>query len=264
MTESNKFDKIEEKIERVLDEEREKIVKRIKDSEYYKVRQLAFDTRTVRSLLKLFNKGVLTDLTWIINSGKESLILAGEGPEGEVAIKVYKIYTANFKRYIDYIDGDYRFKVSKDKSKIIFTWARKEYRNLRRMYASGVRVPKPIDVVGNVLVMEFIGRNGIPAPILKDIILDKPSRYARDILENIKKMYLKADLVHGDLSEYNIMIWNDLPWIIDVSQAVVSSHPNSFSLLVNDIGRITSFFKKKYHIDLPDPYKIAEELTNVK
>ncbi len=262
MSENDKFDELEDKIEEILG--KEKTRKKIKDSEYYKVRQLAFDMRTVRSLLKLFNRGILTDLTWIINSGKESLVLAGKGPEGEVAVKVYKIYTANFKRYLDYINGDYRFRVSRDKSKIIFTWAKKEYRNLKRMKSSGVRVPRPIDVVGNVLVMEFIGENGIPAPILKDVELDRPDRYARDILDNIKKMYLRADLVHGDLSEYNIMIWKDLPWIIDVSQAVVSSHPNSFSLLVNDIRRITSFFKKRYHIDLPDPYKIAEELISRK
>ncbi len=261
---SNKFDEIEAKIERVLNREKDKIKEKVKDSEYYKVRQLAFDTGTLRSLLKLFNKGILTDITWIINSGKESVVLAGEGPQGEVAVKVYRIYTANFKRYTQYIGGDYRFRIPKDKRKIILVWAKKEYRNLKRMKLFGVRVPRPIDVVGNILVMEFIGKNGIPAPLLKDVELESPNRYLGDILENIKKMYVEANLVHGDLSEYNIMIWKDLPWIIDVSQAVIASHPNSFSLLISDIRRITSFFKKRYQIDLPDPYKIANELASGK
>ncbi|MCD6348562.1 MAG: serine protein kinase RIO, partial [Candidatus Korarchaeota archaeon] len=111
---SDRFEELEEKIERLLERDREK-EKRIKDEDYFKVKQLAFDNRTIRALLKLFNKGVLDDVTWVISAGKESLILAGRGPEGELAIKIYRIYTSNFKKYLDYIIGDHRFPPIKDR-----------------------------------------------------------------------------------------------------------------------------------------------------
>ncbi len=261
---SDRFEELEEKIERLLERDRGK-EKRIKDEDYFKVKQLAFDNRTIRALLKLFNKGVLDDVTWVISAGKESLILAGRGPEGELAIKIYRIYTSNFKKYLDYIIGDHRFPPIKDRDKIIPLWAKKEFRNLKRLREVGVRVPKPVDVVGNVLVMEFLGENGVPAPLLKDIEdLGNPERYLEEILDCIRRAYLEADLVHGDLSEYNVMIWNDHPWIIDVSQAVVSAHPLSFSLLLRDLERVTSFFKKRYRIDVPDPSRLAEELASIK
>ncbi len=259
---SDRFEELEERIEELLERDRSR--KRIKDEEYFKVRQLAFDNRTVRALLKLFNKGVLDDLTWVISAGKESLVLAGKGPEGELAIKIYRIYTANFRKYLDYIIGDHRFPPVRDRDKIIPLWAKKEFRNLKRLRDAGVRVPKPIDVVGNVLVMEFIGKDGVPAPLLRDTELVDPGRYLEEILEDIRRSYIEADLVHGDLSEYNIMVWEDHPWIIDVSQAVVTAHPLSFSLLLRDLERVTSFFKKRYRIDVPDPYKLAEELARTK
>lgn len=254
-----KFEELEEEIERLL--ERNRNEKKIKDEEYFEVRQLAFDNRTIRALLKLFNKGVLDDLTWVICAGKEALILAGRSPDRELAVKIYRIYNANFKKYLYYIIGDYRFPQIKDRNKVISIWAKKEFRNLKRLKDSGVRVPQPIDVVGNVLVMEFIGKDGVPAPLLKDAELDEPERYLEEIIEDIKRSYLKADLVHGDLSEYNIMVWEEHPWIIDVSQAVVTVHPLSFSLLLRDLERVISFFKKRYKIDTPDPYDIAEGLA---
>lgn len=258
----DKFEELEEKIERLLDSDQSR--KRIKDEEYFKVRQLAFDNRTIRALLKLFNKGILDDLSWVISAGKEALVLAGKGPDGELAVKIYKIYNANFKKYLDYIIGDHRFPPIKDKSKIISIWAKKEFRNLKRLWDSGVRVPRPIHVVGNVLVMEFIGDGGVPAPLLRDARLEDPERYLEEIIEDIKRSYLEADLVHGDLSEYNVMVWREHPWIIDVSQAVVTIHPLSFSLLLRDLERITSFFKKRYGINPPDPYELAERLADNK
>ncbi len=255
------IDELEAKLEEIFRKE-EKKYKRMKDEEYYKVRQLAFDQRTVRSLLKLFNKGVLYDLTWVISAGKEALVLAGVGPEGEVAVKVYRVYTANFKKYIEYLAGDYRFIPVKDRDKIIRMWAKKEFRNLKRLKQAGVKVPKPIDVTGNVLVMEFIGENATPAPLLRDLEdLKDPKGVMEAIIEDISRSYREAELVHGDLSEYNIMYWQGSHWIIDVSQAVVITHPMAFSLLLRDLERVTQFFYKRFKLTVPDPYKLAEEIS---
>jgi len=63
-------------------------------------------------------------------------------------------------------------------------------------------------------------------------------------LTNITRLYRKADLVHGDLSEYNIMIWKRKPVIFDVSQAVPTSHPMAEELLRRDLGNLNRFFSR--------------------
>lgn len=255
------YEEIERRLERIMEEEYQKRRKKVKDEEYYKVRQLVFDTRTVRALLKLFNKGVLRDITWIVSAGKEAVVMAGRGREGDVAIKVYRVATANFRKYLDYIVGDYRFVPVKDRDRLIRLWAKKEFRNLVRMYEAGVRVPKPMDVVGNILVMQFIGDEGFPAPLLREIReLSDPRGVMEDILAGIRASYLRAELVHGDLSEYNIMYWRDLPWIIDVSQAVVTVHPMAEALLRRDVERVIRFFNVRFGISGPDPWEFVEEL----
>lgn len=254
------FEDLEEKIEEIVRRGRED--KRIKDEEYYEVKQLVFDERTVRNLLKLFNKGVLEDVTWIISSGKESVVLAGRGPGGELAVKIHRVHTANFKRYLDYIVGDHRFIPVRDREKLVYLWAKKEFRNLKRMHESGIRVPKPVDIAGNVLLMEFIGENSVPAPLLREVEeLEDPERVRDAILDYVRKSYVDAGLVHGDLSEYNVMYWNREPWVIDVSQAVVIEHPLSFSLLTRDLERVISFFKRRFGIDSLDALELAEAIV---
>ncbi|MEM0017272.1 MAG: serine protein kinase RIO [Candidatus Korarchaeum sp.] len=255
-----RLEELEEKVEEILRKGREE--RRVKDEEYYEVKQLVFDNRTVRNLLKLFNKGVLNDLTWIVSSGKESVVLAGRGAGIEVAVKVHRVHTANFKRYLDYIAGDHRFVPIKDKEKLVYVWAKKEFRNLKRMWENGVNVPKPVDLAGNVVVMEFIGEGSVPAPLLREVELLESPREVRDtIIEDVRKCYLKAGLVHGDLSEYNLMYWKGKPWIIDVSQAVVLEHPLSYSLLLRDLERVVNFFKRRYGLNSIDVRELADELV---
>ena len=250
------YEDIEERIERAL----ERGEKRIKDEEYYEVKQLVFDERTVRNLLKLFNKGVIDDLTWIVSAGKESVVLAGRGGGIELAIKIHRVYTANFKRYLDYMD--YRFPIVRDKEKLVYLWAKKEFRNLKRMAEGGVKVPKPVDIAGNIVVMEFIGEDATPAPLLKDLEeLESPKGLRDAILEDVRRCYVKAGLVHGDLSEYNIIYWKNSHWIIDVSQAVVTEHPMSYSLLIRDLERVIMFFKRRYGIDSTDPKELADGIV---
>ncbi len=255
------YEEIERRLERMMEEEYAKRAKRLKDEEYYKVRQLVFDTRTVRALIKLFNKGVIRDITWIVSAGKEAVVMAGTGPEGDVAVKVYKIATANFRKYLDYIVGDYRFVPVRDRDRLIKLWAKKEYRNLFRLYEAGVTVPKPLAVVGNVLVMQFIGDEGFPAPLLKEVRkLPDPSSMLDAILADVRRAYLDAELVHGDLSEYNIMYWRERHWIIDVSQAVVTLHPMAEAYLRRDVERVIHFFSSRFGVKGPDPWSFVDEL----
>ncbi|MEM0232100.1 MAG: RIO1 family regulatory kinase/ATPase, partial [Candidatus Methanomethyliaceae archaeon] len=156
--------------------------------------------------------------------------------------------------------GDPRVKVGKNYRKIIYTWAQKEFKNLTEAYSVGVSVPKPIFVHENILVMEFIGINGIPAPLLKDWpILNK--EILNEILNEIKKLYKNARLIHADLSEYNIMINEGKPYIIDFGQAVPIEHPMSYEFLTRDINNILRFFRKA-GIETPEDEVVINWLKN--
>jgi RIO kinase 1 len=104
-----------------------------------------------------------------------------------------------------------------------------------------VTCPEPIAFHNNILIMEFIGRNGAPAPRLKDLPPENPKEFFDKIMDCIRKIYLSG-LVHGDLSEYNVLN-NVEPVIIDVSQSVLLSHPMSQELLERDVHNILKYFK---------------------
>jgi RIO kinase 1 len=109
---------------------------------------------------------------------------------------------------------------------------------------AGVRVPKPIDVSHNVLIMEFIGNDGESAPVLRETEIRNPQRVYRQILNEMRRLYTKARLVHGDLSEYNIMLWKNQPVLFDVSQAVLLEHPMADQLLRRDLENVNRYFKR--------------------
>jgi RIO kinase 1 len=96
----------------------------------------------------------------------------------------------------------------------------------------------------NVLVMEFIGRNGIRAPLLKETTLKDPKRIFRLLLTYLRRLYHKGGLVHADLSEYNIMVWKERPVIFDVAQAVLIEHPMADSFLRRDLENLHKYFKR--------------------
>jgi RIO kinase 1 len=164
----------------------------------------------------------------------------------------------------NYIIGDPRFKkIPRNVSKIIFLWASKEYKNLKRASKVGLSVPKPLFVKNNILIMEYIGFRSTPAPLLKDIRnLKQPLDLFNKILSFIKALYQKANLVHGDLSEFNILYHNQKPVIIDISQAVSTQHPKAEIFLVRDIKNIFKYFEK-LGIETPNPKEFYYEILNI-
>jgi RIO kinase 1 len=142
----------------------------------------------------------------------------------------------------EYVIGDPRFKrIRRGIRSMVFTWAEKEFKNLKIAIEVGVRVPKPIAVEKNVLVMEFIGENGVPAPKLRDYSLKNPVKTYKTVLHFVKLLYRKGQIVHADLSEYNILMQKG-PVVIDISQAVHVSHPLSKDYLKRDLGNIVKYF----------------------
>lgn len=244
MSDPGEIEREAERMERRYEEERLMLERR---SEEFEVIEAVFDGFTLAGVYKLIRKGIIDSIHGVVKAGKEGRIYWGVGPEGEeLAIKIYYTATAEFRRgMMKYIDGDPRFRrVRRDPRSIIYTWTQKEFKNLKLAEGAGVNVPKPIAFYRNILVMGFIGRDGVPAPLLREIDPVDPEAFYRQLLREVRLLYLRAGLVHGDLSEYNIMVWEDAPIIFDISQAVLRAHPMSDALLQRDLVNVNAYFEK--------------------
>ncbi|NIA11383.1 MAG: serine protein kinase RIO, partial [Nitrospiraceae bacterium] len=161
-----------EKKLKAIDQEIDQFRIRIKKSEDLKSVEGVFDTSTLKTLYYLSNKGYIDALGGVISTGKEANIFHALGCDREIAIKIYRISTSNFRAMQSYLIGDPRFKnIGNDKRSIVFTWTKKELRNLKKAHAAGVRVPEPYIARNNVLLMEFIGEDELPARQLRETSL---------------------------------------------------------------------------------------------
>ena len=203
-----------------------------------------FDKSTLMTLYDIMNANVFSYLNGVVASGKESRVYWGvRDDDSSVAVKIYLVGSAEFKRRLQYIAGDPRFgDIKKGMRNIVNLWARKEFKNLKTAYESKVPVPEPIHVKSNVLVMEFIGENGVPAPTLNACKVT--SKHYIEVLKAASKLY-KANLVHADLSEYNIFLHGKKLILFDFGSAVNIAHPNSQEFLARDIYNINRFFSKR-------------------
>jgi len=227
-------------------ERRDKMLKRDFSAERATVEEV-FDNATFMVIYSLLKKGILDELNGVVNAGKESRVYWGRDPKGnDLAVKIFLTSSAEFKKgMLKYIQGDYRFRrIKSDTKSLVYTWAQKEFKNLEQAYRAKVLVPKPIAIKKNVIVMEFIGKNGVIAPSLKKYKPEDPDKIYNTILLYVRRLYQSANLIHGDLSEYNIMIWKNKPVIFDVSQSVPTTHPLAEDLLNRDLENINRFFKR--------------------
>ena len=233
--------------------------KRKKDNSERKTGNEIFDKITLETLYKLANQGYIDILNGAISTGKEANVLKGIKSDGSiVAVKIYRIATSDFKKMQYYIAGDPRFNVrSSNKRQLINNWVNKEFRNLTRLADAGVNVPEAITSLNNVLIIEFIGdEDGNPAPTVKNLPPEDPVDFYEKLVDQMDKFINKANLIHGDLSSYNILNFNEEPVIIDVSQSVVKDHIIAQELLERDIKNI-SFEFSKMGVDTS-----IEDLTN--
>lgn len=234
-------DKMYELLEKKIDALR----KKDKGDEERKTYDEVFDRHALLSIYKLMCDGIIDTIDYPISTGKEGNVFKGTSPEkNNIAIKIYRVSTATFRNLSKYVIGDPRFKgMHKNYRKLIHTWARKEFRNLKRMREGGVSVPTPFSCHNNVLVMEYIGDDISPSPMLKDAHVEDAKKMFRQVVNNTKKIY-KTGLVHGDLSEYNILVKENKPVIIDVAQAVTLEHFSAEDWLKRDVKNVARYFRK--------------------
>lgn len=204
----------------------------------------ALDPRTRLVLFKMLNQGVFSEINGCISTGKEAnvyhaitggghhLAVKARAPEQSARkaarahppAQVYKTSILVFKDRDRYVSGDWRFRngyCRHNPRKMVRTWAEKEMRNLARLREAGIFAPEPRMLRAHVLVMDFIGEAGYPAPRLKDA--DVPAARLRELytelVRDVRTMFQQCHLVHADLSEYNILYFEGRLAIIDVSQA---------------------------------------------
>lgn len=236
---------LDERFLRRLESEVDEFRKREKDSDARKTYDQVFDRAALLNLAKLISDGVIETLDYPIATGKEANVFHATDSDGlGRAVKIYRIATATFRNIARYIEGDPRFKGVKRATKpTILVWARKEHKNLLRMADAGVRVPKPRALQENILVMDYIGDETRPAPLLREVALEDPAATFADVVENMKGIR-RAKLVHADLSEYNLLDWEDNIVVIDVGQAVPLDHFRAAEWFARDVGNIARYFRR--------------------
>jgi len=228
-----------------FDKRLEEMGVRVKDANDLKVRDDVFDEITLVSLYKLVHKKWISAVGGSISTGKEANVFYGERDGAGIAIKIYRIRTANFTTMSSYIAGDRRFtKVKNSKKELIFAWTKKEFSNLSRARDAGISVPDPLVWFRNILIMSFIGRGEVPYPQLRNAEMEDPPGVYTAIMRDIGVLYHTAELVHGDLSEFNIL-YGDRHYFIDMGQSVTRDHPRALFFLMRDIKNINRFFRNK-------------------
>jgi len=232
---------------------------KIKGLDQLKVRDDVFDEYTLLGLYKLLSKGWITAMGGPISTGKEANVYAADRNGTPVAVKIYLTRTANFRKMQDYITADRRFiNIGKGRRDVIFAWTRKEFSNLKRAEEVGIPVPHPLIFDRNVLVMEFLGDENGAFPQLRLAETDDKQQVYDEILDYIRLLWRKGKLVHGDLSEYNILYGKGKPYLIDMGQAVTLDHPHAPGFLKRDLEQLNRFFSEQCKVT--DVSVILEEL----
>jgi RIO kinase 1 len=235
--------------------------------EEWKTYNSVFDNFTNRNLFTLSTQGYFDELLSIVAPGKEAVVFTAKKVDGSiVAVKIYRLETANFTKMFDYLRVDPRLpklgkkSVGDPRRRTIFAWTEREYRNLLLARQAGLHVPMPIAYKDNILVMEFIGQDTDPSPLLKHATPENPEDFAQRCFENLKALTVSG-MVHGDLSEYNILNHHEEPIFIDFSHGILLKAPNSKELLERDVVNLCNYFRKLGV--KKEPEKLLKELLAV-
>lgn len=211
-------------------------------------------------------------LNGVIGHGKESTILHATGrdhddnPGQEVAVKIFKSNSnMAFKTRDTYNKSkcpSYKFDKPKSKNDSLNKWAERGFKNLKLLRKANINCPDAISLKKHVLVMTFLGMDACPSPQLREANLDQLQmrRSYEQSIEIMERMYKDCNLIHGDLSEYNLIWHNEKLFVIDVSQSMFSSHPNANLFLYRDCKNILDFFRKAGLTDILDEKELFSQI----
>jgi RIO kinase 1 len=155
----------------------------------------------------IIESGLATEVVGLISTGKEADVYLTSYDGVPLAVKVYRLYRTSHR-------GGRPIKLDSA------GWlAAHEYDMLRQAWKGGALVPTPARRVENMLSMRYLGNYLGPAPRLHDATLEDPEGFLDLVLRGIESL-AKAGVVHSDLSPYNILVFQERPWFIDLSEAI--------------------------------------------
>jgi RIO kinase 1 len=207
-------------------------------------------------LQPLLEDGLIDDVSRQLMSGKEAMVFVVVSGDDVRCAKVYKeADKRSFRQSVDYTEGrktknSRQARAMQKGSKYgresqEAAWQSAEVDALYRLANAGVRVPTPYNFYEGVLLMELVtGDDGNAAPRLNDVQLSAETarEYHAFLISQVVRM-LVAGIVHGDLSEFNILVSSDGPVIIDLPQAVDAAGNNhAKDMLVRDVNNLANYF----------------------
>lgn len=204
--------------------------------------QIDFKAYDLLALSDLVKQDLVKSIGVRIGVGKESVIYDALG-EIPLAIKFHRQGRTSFKhvrRLRDHLTDLPR----QPWLHAAALAARHEFQVMQRLYPA-VAVPRPVACSRHALAMELLA-----GPQLGKINLSNPQDCLETILEEVGNAY-RLGIIHTDLSEFNVLVTEEGPRLIDWPGAVDSTHPNAEELLKRDLGNILRFFSRKYKLDMP-------------
>lgn len=222
------------------------------------------DGELLNALQPFLDEGFITEIVDTLQRGKEATVYCCRAHPCTgrelFAVKVYRPHAAStFRSRAVYKQGRERAHrpnprtMRAIRAKTAFghraaggDWIYQEYENLRLLNAVGADVPQPFAMEGSAILMDYIGNEATPAPLL--LGAEFPTGKAQCVFDRVMRnveLFLVEDRVHGDLSPYNILYWDEQITIIDLPQMVDPRfNPSAFSLLQRDIENVVKFFEK--------------------
>jgi len=213
---------------------------------------------TASGLTALLDQGLIERIVRPLMSGKEAQVYLVISDGEERVAKVYKeAQQRSFKHRADYTEGR-RSKNTRDaravakgsrhgKEQDEAAWRSAEVETIYKLRDAGVRVPTPHHFSNGVLVMELVkDASGRPAPRLGEVDVEPAAgeRLFHQLIREVVKM-LCAGVVHGDLSEFNVLLGADGPVIIDFPQSFdAAANPNARKILVRDVANLNRFLTR--------------------
>ncbi len=219
----------------------------IRDSSKYEIgytlNSIAYDLLALHTLVE---KNIVSQLGPLIGKGKESDVYSCmDDNENIYALKIYRMGRTSFKSIKRSRD------LTGERSHLSWLYinrlaAKKEFEVLKMIYKLNLNTPKPIGYNRHIVVMSYLrGKELVYYKSIKN-----PDKIFNRIIKQMEIIYQKANIIHGDLGEFNIVLdekGNIL--IIDWLQWIPSDHPNATSILERDIRNVCNYFQKKYKVE---------------
>lgn len=182
-----------------------------------------------------------TEVLWSLSAGKEATVYTARWHDFPLALKAFRFHSTSHRKH-----GKLGF--ARD---LMSQWAAREFWILDRLFRAGAKVPTPARQCDHMFTARFLGENLTPAPLLKDCVLEYPQRTFDSIIEQVFLLY-RTFVIHGDLSAFNVLMFQGEPWLIDFPQAIdFASRPSrrqvlkdGRSILLRDLTNIVDYFQR--------------------